>query len=114
MSFENLPGIFPQWIDGNLQLAATSEAPVVLVLGTSPRGDTESLYRVNSISDASREFGRQDGTLIRGLYEVYAGGATNMRLMRIGATPAILSEIGSSLDLNQPLILLIIPIRFHL
>jgi hypothetical protein len=96
MAFENLPGIFPNWIDGNLQIAAVSEAPVVLVLGTCPRGDTESLYRVNSVSDASRVFGRQDGTLIRGLYEVYAGGATNMRLMRVGATPATLSAIGSN------------------
>lgn len=96
MSFENLPGIFPNWIDGNLQIAAVSQAPVVLVLGTAPRGDTEVLYRVNSVSDAARVFGRSDGTLIRGLYEAFAGGATNMRLMRIGATPAVLSAIGSN------------------
>ena len=96
MSFENLPGIFPNWIDGNLQLASVSEAPVVLVIGTSPRGTTESLYKVNSVSDASRAFGRNDGTLIRGLYEAYAGGATNIRLMRVGATPAILTDVGEN------------------
>ena len=96
MAFENLPGIFPNWIDGNLQISPVSEAPVVLVLGTAPRGDTETLYKVNSVSDASREFGRSDGTLIRGLYEVYAGGATNIRLMRIGATAASLTGIGKN------------------
>ena len=100
MSFENLPGIFPNWIDGNLQIAATSNAPIVLVLGTSPRGDTEVLYKVASVSDAARAFGRTDGTLVRGLYEVYAGGATNIRLMRIGATPAVLSGVGTGLTIT--------------
>jgi len=100
MSFENLPGIFPNWIDGNLQIASVNENPVVLVLGTSPRGDTETLYKVNSVSDAARVFGRSDGTLVRGLYEVVAGGAENLRLLRVGATAASLSNVGGGITIT--------------
>lgn len=96
MAFENLPGIFPKLIDGNLKIASVNENPVVLVIGTAPRGTSEELYTVNSVSEAARVFGRSDGTLIRGLYEVVAGGAENMRLLRIGATAATLTKIGDS------------------
>jgi hypothetical protein len=96
MAFENLPGIFPKLIDGNLKIASVNENPVVLVVGTAPRGTSEELYVVNSVSEAARVFGRSDGTLVRGLYEVVAGGAENIRMLRVGATAARLAKIGDA------------------
>lgn len=100
MAFENLPGIFPQLIDGNLQISVVNENPVVLVLGTAPRGPSETFFNVGSVSDAARIFGRQDGTLVRGLYETVNGGAENVRLFRIGATSAILTGVGTGITIE--------------
>lgn len=100
MALENLPGIFPLLEDGNLVLAEPNENPVVLVIGTSPKGDTEKLYRVDSVSNAARDFGRDDGTLVRGIYEAVAGGAANIRAMRIGATAAVLANVGTGITIT--------------
>jgi len=100
MAYENLPGIFPYLIDGNLSVNSTSENPVVLVIGTSPRGDSSTLYRVNSVSEAAQEFGKNDGTLVRGLYEVVAGGASNIRLYRVGAEAARLVSVGGGITIE--------------
>jgi len=99
MSFENLPGIFPNKIDGNLLITATNENPIVIVLGTSPRG-TNDVYTVGSVSEAAQEFGRNDGTLVRGMYEAVAGGAANLKLYRIGATFATLELIGGGITMS--------------
>ena len=98
MAYDNLPGVFSSKIDGNLQIAQASEAPVVAVIGTAPQGDTDTFYRVDSVSQAASAYGRNDGTLVRGMYEVYAGGAQNIRLMRIGASPAKLVFDGVTLE----------------
>ena len=100
MSFENLPGIFPKYIDGNLATATVNENPVVCIIGTAPNGDTESFYVVDSPSTASTTFGRSDGTLIRGMYETLTGGAENLRLMRIGATSAKLETVGTGITIE--------------
>lgn len=100
MAFENLPGIFPTLIDGNLSVAAVNTNPVVLVLGTASRGVSENLYTVNSVTTAAKLFGRTDGTLVRGLYEVSSGGAENIRLFRIGAKPAVLASVGTGLTIT--------------
>lgn len=100
MPYENLPGIFDNKIDGNLAIAAVNENPVVLVLGTAPRGISETVYTVDSISNAAKAFGRSDGTLIRGLYEAVAGGAENIRLLRIGATSAKLETVGTGITIE--------------
>ena len=97
MAFENLPGIFEDRLDGNLALLPANEAPVVLVLGTAHQGTSETLYRVERISEAARTFGKdRDTTLVRGLYEASIGGAVNLRLFRIGATPAVLANVGGT------------------
>lgn len=100
MAYENLPGQFPKWLDGNLTVVQTNENPVVLVLGTAAKGDSETFYEVTSVSAAAAAFGRADGTLIRGLYEVNAGGAENMRLMRIGAKAAKLANVGQGITIE--------------
>lgn len=87
MPFENLPGIFVDKLDGNLQIPTVNDTPTVLVLGTSAQGESEELFTVVRPSDASRVFGK-DGTLIRGMYEAASAGASNVRLFRIGAKSA--------------------------
>lgn len=100
MAYENLPGIFPNLIDGNLQVIGTNEAPVVCVIGTAPQGDAETLTTVASPSQQAADFGKNDGTLIRGMYEVLAGGAQNIRLFRIGATSAKVEGIGGGITVE--------------
>jgi len=99
MSYENLPGQFGHLIDGNLNVSPVSSAPVVLVMGTASRG-TNRFYSVDSVSTAVNEFGRTDGTLVRGLFEVLSGGATNIRLLRIGAVAATLADVGGGITIE--------------
>jgi len=95
MPYENLPGIFKEEQDGNLTIVPVNDNPIVLVLGTASQGESETLYRVDRVSDAATTFAK-DGTLIRGLYETSIAGALNVRLFRIAATSAKLIDIGSS------------------
>lgn len=91
--YDNLPGVQPTLVDGNLDLPTASSAPRVLVLGTASRGLNEQPVLVTSLSEAKATFG-SDGTLLRGLYETKAQGATNVYAMRIGGTSARLEGIG--------------------
>jgi hypothetical protein len=98
MPFENLPGIFNDKLDGSLAVPNTNDSPIVCVLGTSAQGDSESIFSATRLQDAARVFGKQ-GTLVRGMYEAAGAGATNIRLFRIGATPAILDNFaGMSIE----------------
>jgi len=99
MAFENLPGVFANLIDGNLIPGAANNNPAVLIIGTSPRGTSETVYEVASVSEAAQAFGKNDGTLVRGMYEARAGGAENINLFRIGAKPATLSGIGGGITI---------------
>lgn len=96
MSYENLPGTFPYLIDGNLVTSSANQNPRVLVIGTAARGNSDVLTQVNSPSQAAADFGKSDGTLIRGMYEVLEGGAENIALLRIGGKSAILEDIGGA------------------
>jgi hypothetical protein len=93
--FENLPGIFGEKTDGNLVIVSVNENPKVCILGTASRGVSETFYSVGKISTAAAAFGKE-GSLVRGMYEISIAGAKNLRLMRIGATSAVLSDIGES------------------
>lgn len=95
MAIKNLPGIFEHRRDGNLTIVPVNDAPIVLVLGTASQGPSDSLYRVERVSDAVKVFGK-DGTLARGLFEASSAGALNLRLMRIGGTAATLTLSGST------------------
>lgn len=94
MAYQNLPGTVLDLLDGNLQVVPVNRNPVIAVIGTASRGD-DGFYRVESAADAARVYGRGSGTLIRGLYEVSAGGGQNIRLMRIGGKPTIVEGIGA-------------------
>lgn len=95
MAIQNLPGIFEHRRDGNLTIVPVNDAPIVLVLGAASQGPSDSLYRVERVSDAVRVFGKE-GTLARGLFEASSAGALNLRLMRIGGTAATLTLLGGT------------------
>jgi hypothetical protein len=96
--FDNLPGIYVDLTDGNLQIVEANPAPVVTVLGTAEKGATGVLYPVVRPADAVNNFG-SSGTLIRGMYEGRFGGSQNTVLMRIGASAAKVLYIGDSASL---------------
>lgn len=96
--FDNLPGIYVDLTDGNLQIVEANPAPVVTVLGTAEKGATGVLYPVVRPADAVNNFG-SGGTLIRGMYEARFGGSQNTVLMRIGASAAKVLYVGDSTSL---------------
>ena len=98
MGYTNLPGITESVQDGNLTFVPVNTNPIVAILGTSAQGASETLYRVDRVSDAARIYGK-DGTLVRGLYETAVAGALNTRLFRIGATPAkLVTNFGLTIE----------------
>jgi hypothetical protein len=99
MAYDNLPGIFEDVLDGNLTILPTATAPIVIVLGTASQGDSETVYRVDQLNTAQAAFDTT-GNLVRGMYEASAGGATNIRLFRIGAKSATLSNIGAGVTIE--------------
>jgi len=88
MALENLPGIVEIKQDGNLISAPVNDNPIVMVIGTASQGDSETVHRVDRVSESAAAYSR-DGTLTRGLYETSLAGALNIRLFRIGATNAV-------------------------
>ncbi len=93
MAINNLPAIIENKLDGLLTIVPVNNAPIVLVFGTARQGIAEALFRVDRPSDASRIFAK-DGTLVRGMFEASVAGALNIRLFRMGASPAVLKGIG--------------------
>lgn len=100
MAYTNLPGIFTNIQDGNLLTSTANNNPIVMVIGTASQGPSEQVFTVETVSDAANTFGKTSGTLARGLYEAVIAGAVNMRLFRIGATPAILASVGTGLTIE--------------
>lgn len=97
MAFENLPGIFDEKLDGNLAILPANNNPIIMVLGTATKGVSETVYRVDRMSDAAKAFGKDaEATLIRGAYEVSVAGGRTLRLFRVGATAATLSNVGGT------------------
>jgi hypothetical protein len=91
MAYENLPAVHGYKIESNLEVAETNNNPIVCVIGTAAKGETDTYYVVDSPSEAALAYGKDDGTLVRGMYEAIASGAENLRLVRIGATAATLT-----------------------
>lgn len=95
MSYENLPGVFGEKTDGNLAIVPQNTNPKVCILGTAAQGDSETFYAVAKLSTAASAFG-YEGSLMQGAYEASIGGAKQLRLIRVGATSALLEDIGES------------------
>ena len=95
MAFENLPGVFSEKVDGGLDIFQPQVAPQTVVLGTAAKGAADELVRVIRTADIVAQYGL-DGTLTRGMYEVKDGGASNIRVYRMGATSAKAEGVGNS------------------
>jgi len=100
MARENLPGIVEVKQDGNTITNSVNSDPVSLILGTASKGRSETLYGVQRVADAASEFGKAEGTLTRGMYEVSVGGAENVNLFRTGATSATLTGVGTGITVE--------------
>src|SRR6185503_19663452 len=99
MAFEHLPGIFDFKIDGNLAQFPVNNNPITLIIGTAAQGPSDSVFAVGSVNNAAKTFGRT-GTLTRGMYEAASSGALNLRLFRIGATSAKLTNVGGGITIE--------------
>jgi len=93
MSLNYTPRVHISKLDGNLRPEAASPAPTVLVIGQASKGVANTLYTVPTTNVAKAEFG-SDGNLLRGMYEAFSGGATQVALYRIGGKSAIVEHIG--------------------
>ncbi len=91
----NLPGVKAYKNDGNLIPEAAARAPRVMVIGTAGSGLADDAFIMTTTALAKAEFGT-DGTLLRGMWEALKGGAEEVVLYRIGATPASVTGIGDT------------------
>ena len=94
MALNNLPSVPVEKLDGNTLDTPTNDNPLVLVLGTAPKGTSDFVFNVNRVSDTISSFGKT-GTLTRGILEASGGGALNLNGLRIGGSAAILDNVGA-------------------
>jgi len=99
MALANLPRTTVNKQDRNLTPEPIARAPRTVVIGTASQGAGHAPYFVSSTTTARSEFGN-DGTLIRGMWEVTKSGAEEVVLYRIGSTPAILYHVGDALGVG--------------
>jgi hypothetical protein len=98
VQYSNLPGVPTYKDDLNLLPEATASAPRAMVIGTAGQGRGSQTWLVPTTTAAKVEFG-VEGTLLRGMWEVKAGGALEVALYRIGATSAIVAGVGDTAGL---------------
>lgn len=90
--YDNIPSIFIELLDGNLQVDKQITGPVVLVIGTALSGPTNTQYLVTDANKASAIYG-SGSPLLKGLSQVRMGGAQNIILYRVGGKAAQLIDI---------------------
>lgn len=91
-TYQHLPGVNLELLDGNLRLDQTDSSPRVLIIGRAEKGLTNALYPVTDTNRAAAVFG-QDSPLIRKMSEALIGGARRVSLYRIGGKQAKLKNI---------------------
>lgn len=91
-TYQNLPGVNLELLDGNLRIDQTDNSPRVLIIGRAEKGPTNTLYGVTDTNRAAAAFG-QDSPLIRKMSEALIGGAKRVSLYRIGGKQAKLKNI---------------------
>ena len=100
-NFTDLPGIISELQDGGLQIFEANTAPSMLIIGNATSGTVGTPVQVTRTQDIELLFGKE-GNLIRGMYEAKAGGSQNTYVMRIGASSAILSGVGTDDQAAEP------------
>lgn len=91
-TYQHLPGVNLELLDGNLRIDQTDSSPRVLVIGRAEKGLTNALYPVTDTNRAAAVFG-QDSPLIRKMSEALIGGARRVSLYRIGGKQAKLKDV---------------------
>lgn len=91
-TYQHLPGVNLELLDGNLRVDQTDSSPRVLIIGRAEKGLTNSIYPVTDTNRAAAVFG-QDSPLIRKMSEALIGGARRVSLYRIGGKRAKLKNI---------------------
>ena len=91
-TYQHLPGVNLELLDGNLRIDQTDSSPRVLVIGRAEKGLTNALYPVTDTNRAAAVFG-QDSPLIRRMSEALIGGARRVSLYRIGGKQAKLKGV---------------------
>lgn len=91
-TYENLPGVNLELLDGNLRVDSTSDANRVLIIGRAEMGTSGRIYNVGDTNKAANTFG-PESPLIRKMSEARLGGATEVSLYRIGGSPASLNGL---------------------
>jgi hypothetical protein len=92
-TYNNLPGVIVNPVDGGLTSAYTPKDDAVLVLGTAGEGIHNTPYQMTNLGSAASEFGYA-GSLFRGMAEA-ATYSDNVIGYRIGATPMKLKGVGT-------------------
>jgi len=93
-TFNNLPGHYVYRDDGGLSVLNTLPGDVTLVLGTAPEGP-QGVYFVENTQQAVAAYGGDvsKGNLLKGMFQALTGGAKNVALYRIGASPYVIDFI---------------------
>ena len=86
MPYDNLGGVKASFVDGTLKTPRSTSQPRVLVIGPAESGLTNELFLVVNSAAAEKEFGAATSVL-RGVHELLAQGATNVGIMRSGGSP---------------------------
>ena len=92
-TFQNLPGVQVQTVDGGLTSLTTPTTKSTIIIGTAGAGPVNTPYQVTNRNQAAKDFGNE-GTLYKALCEV-ATYCDNILLYRIGTTPGTISGIGA-------------------
>lgn len=90
--YNNIPSVFSELLDGNLQIDRQVTGPVTLVIGTAYSGPSNAQYLVSDSNKASAIFG-SNSPLIKGLSKAKLAGSQNVVLYRIGGKSAQLIDI---------------------
>ncbi len=91
-TYNNLPGVIINELDGGLNSSFQPSNDSILVLGTAGQGVVNTPYQVQDLGTTSAEFGF-NGSLFRGMAEA-ATYSDNVLGYRIGTTPMELIGVG--------------------
>jgi hypothetical protein len=92
-TFNYLPGVQINTVDGGLAVTRTPSAQSTLIIGTAGQGVANQVYQVVNQGTAAAEFG-YSGSLTRSMAEA-ATYSDNVLLYRMGTTAQVLSDVGS-------------------
>ena len=91
-TYNYLPGVIVNTIDGGLTSAFAPQDNSILIIGTAGQGPVNTPYQVTDRSLAAQTFGFS-GTLERAIEEC-ATNSDNIIAFRMGTSPMVLTGVG--------------------